>query len=130
MQTKVCNKCGKEKALDQYYKNSKGKFGKGQTCAKCSCKYIKDYRNENLPYIMGKKYNIPETFAKKMLDHKVCDICEETSDKMVIDHCHDTGEVRGRLCNRCNLGLGYFRHNTRFLSLATNYLHLEAEPDD
>lgn len=130
METKICNKCEVEKPLDKYYKNSKGKYGKGQTCSDCSCKLLKAYRKKNLPYLMGKKYNIEETLAKKLLDCDTCDICEEKADKMVIDHCHDTGEVRGRLCNRCNLGLGYFRHNTTFLSMATTYLHIEVTEHD
>lgn len=37
---------------------------------------------------------------------KVCEICG-SNDNLVIDHSHNTGEIRGVLCRACNLALGY-----------------------
>ena len=39
-----------------------------------------------------------------------------------IDHCHETGRVRGVLCLKCNLGVGYFRDNITHLLRAVEYL--------
>jgi len=39
-----------------------------------------------------------------------------------IDHCHDTGRIRGLLCDQCNKGLGHFRDNVLFLKSAIEYL--------
>lgn len=50
-----------------------------------------------------------------------CEICGDT-EKLAVDHSHVTGEVRGVLCLRCNVGLGQFRDNTAFLKLAITYL--------
>lgn len=53
----------------------------------------------------------------------ICAICEEPfTDDDVIDHCHDTGKVRGLLCHRCNKGLGFFRDKTNILYRAIKYL--------
>lgn len=41
---------------------------------------------------------------------------------MHIDHCHDTERVRGLLCSRCNVGLGYFGHDSGRLKAAIDYL--------
>ena len=35
-----------------------------------------------------------------------CGLCGEKMDPPCIDHNHDTNEVRGLLCNGCNLTLG------------------------
>lgn len=39
-----------------------------------------------------------------------------------IDHCHESGIVRGLLCWNCNIGLGKFRDSSDFLRKAADYL--------
>lgn len=51
-----------------------------------------------------------------------CLICGETMVKPYVDHDHSTGKVRGLLCRACNLGLGLFRDNQKYLLSAIYYL--------
>lgn len=55
----------------------------------------------------------------------VCAICKlpNVSDKaFAVDHCHKTGQVRGLLCSRCNLGLGLFQDDEETLREAARYV--------
>jgi hypothetical protein len=42
---------------------------------------------------------------------------------VAIDHNHQTGTIRGALCNRCNVGLGYFKDDVELLQKAIDYLN-------
>lgn len=42
--------------------------------------------------------------------------------KLVVDHCHTTGTVRGLLCHNCNRALGLLKDNTEYLNRAIKYL--------
>ncbi|WP_262027131.1 endonuclease VII domain-containing protein [Microvirga sp. Mcv34] len=80
------------------------------------------------------KYSIEEWQVHKM--HKeqegLCAICddpialksEENQYKRTahIDHCHDTGKVRGLLCQKCNIGIGMFCDDVDKLGRAIAYL--------
>ncbi len=62
-----------------------------------------------------------------------CEICEEALErgrgKHALDHCHETGQLRGFLCSKCNMGLGFFRDNPELLITAAKYLQLYADLD-
>lgn len=51
-----------------------------------------------------------------------CLICQTIPDRLVVDHCHSAGHVRGLLCDGCNTGLGMFKDNPTILQSAINYL--------
>jgi len=42
--------------------------------------------------------------------------------KLVVDHCHTTGEVRGLLCHNCNRALGLLKDSKESLYRAIKYL--------
>jgi len=41
---------------------------------------------------------------------------------IAIDHCHDTGKVRGLLCSNCNRAIGLMNHDEKILTRAIEYL--------
>lgn len=53
-----------------------------------------------------------------------CAICRRpaTEKRLSVDHDHDTGSVRGLLCHRCNMGLGYFLDDPALVADAFAYL--------
>src|SRR5262249_33589337 len=53
-----------------------------------------------------------------------CAICKKTPKRrlLCIDHCHETGKVRGLLCTLCNAALGAFGDNPKRMQAATDYL--------
>ncbi len=64
--------------------------------------------------MMGSTFFLKNKVWKKFFEKQKgrCAICNkhqaELTKAMALDHNHITGEDRGLLCNRCNLGLGYF----------------------
>jgi Recombination endonuclease VII len=50
-----------------------------------------------------------------------CRICTEYK-PLVVDHCHDTGKVRGLLCSQCNRAMGLFGDDPIRLQSAVQYL--------
>lgn len=50
-----------------------------------------------------------------------CMICHQP-ERLVIDHNHDTGEMRGLLCYTHNAGLGMFQDDPALLDKAATYL--------
>jgi len=66
---------------------------------------------------------------EKMLEKQngTCAICGATQadarkHRLHVDHCHDTGKVRGLLCSNCNMGLGKFQDDLQLLKNAVSYL--------
>jgi hypothetical protein len=81
---------------------------------------------------MQHKYGLTAERYDQMLveqGHR-CALCGDENNGRTwhIDHCHDTGKVRGVLCDLCNRGLGHFRENADVLRKAAQYLEAHASP--
>jgi hypothetical protein len=50
-----------------------------------------------------------------------CAICREKK-KLVVDHCHTTGKVRGLLCGSCNKALGFLKDDSERIARLLDYL--------
>jgi hypothetical protein len=78
---------------------------------------------------LKRTYNITlEEFNNKLAeqDYK-CAICKSnnTHDKhgvMAVDHNHETGQIRGLLCYKCNAGIGLLNDDKLLMKNAINYL--------
>ncbi len=66
----------------------------------------------------------------------VCAICGRAPEeipgmhqggKLYVDHNHDTGVVRGLLCNNCNAGIGYLGDDVSRVRSAVHYLEMTQE---
>lgn len=71
---------------------------------------------------LKERYNLTKDEFNEMLDAQngICLICPNPAS--VVDHDHKTNKVRGLLCSKCNLGIGYFQDNPELLVKAAEYL--------
>ena len=136
---KVCSHCRQKKPISEYYVTKKklksGKIKKHlrYICKACDRKAKKardkrtteDRANKHLL----DKYGITLDDKRQMILDQACKckICPkplspDDLSKSHVDHCHETGYIRGVLCSNCNRGIGYLQHDTQILVSATQYL--------
>lgn len=88
-------------------------------------KYAREYRKKYPERTRATnwkvKYGItPEEFYAKLNEqNNCCAICHRDMDEygkiFCVDHNHDTGEIRGLLCDPCNYGLGFYeKHKNEY----------------
>jgi hypothetical protein len=121
-----CSKCYRHFPKDHFIPDKRYKRGCGSYCKECrsnaASKNPAQARKRN-EYNHYKRYGLTKEDYDAMYADQggVCAICE-SSEKLVIDHCHKTGNVRGLLCTLCNVMLGQARDNKKVLIAAVSYL--------
>lgn len=106
----------------EYYHKNKEKYGKSNNDR--ATKFYED-KGRNSHYLRKYGITLEEYNIRCNEQNNECLICKQPSEKLVVDHCHTTGEVRGLLCNKCNVGLGFFEDSHVLLMNAIKYLNKE-----
>ena len=146
---KTCAHCKKVKPIDQFTTNKQQKNGLCPYCKPCikilrktkwrpSPEAIRKRKEDakkwsqtdkgkragrNASYKM--RYGITLEIYEEMFDSQKgrCAMCREVSEKrLVVDHDHLTEKVRGLLCPRCNVFLGYIESYDGIIKKAYAYL--------
>jgi hypothetical protein len=107
---RICNECKKERTLDEFFTK------RGQRVPRCSeCQP----RWNSIEWIK-RTYGVNEQEAVRLYDQSVCEICGGIATH--VDHDHITGEIRGKLCSKCNTTLGNMDDDPDRLMAAAAYL--------
>tara|TARA_Y100000780_G_scaffold232443_1_gene263959 strand:+ start:4926 stop:5318 length:393 start_codon:yes stop_codon:yes gene_type:complete len=124
--TKICSACSIEQSKDSFNKRLASKDGLQHKCKSCQAILAKNrnykllYRSYNREYAIRYKYSLSEEEYDNLISQG-CSICS-SKNKVVMDHDHVTGSVRGPLCHKCNTALGLFDDDKERLQKAINYL--------
>jgi hypothetical protein len=131
-QTKACSQCKIEKPLTEFFSNKSRKDGKHHQCAICHRIRTKKWQQLNPDKVKNNvlKYQYGITLEKYLeileAQNGRCKICGTDipggKGSFHVDHCHDSGKVRGLLCHYCNVGIGNFKDNISTLASAILYL--------
>lgn len=124
---KACARCGEEKTLNLFH--AQGKRGVHSWCKDCFNAYAREHRNRRVTPEQRKANNLwtryrlrPDDLERMLGDQDGrCAICGEIPDRPVVDHNHESGEVRGILCHPCNVLLPAVE-DAQWLDLALIYL--------
>jgi hypothetical protein len=121
----VCRSCAVDKDIEEFPLRGYGQRRKD--CRGCHLQQRRDnYDPERAKAgALRNMYGITIDQYKAMEARQGgrCAICNEVPEtRLYVDHDHTTGEVRGLLCTRCNVGLGMFRDNPEYLDAATQYI--------
>lgn len=129
--TKPCRICG---ALDR---NARG------NCLPCVKRRNREFRNtpagraylavkhrapatkeQNFWYKIRVKYNLSREEYECILRHQdgKCSACGDEMRPVCVDHCHETGEVRGFLCRACNAAEGHLKSSPERCERLAAYL--------
>jgi hypothetical protein len=101
---KTCNQCNIEKSIKEFSKSIYNSDGMQSECKPCQVTRFQ-----------------MRTYGIAIEPGDTCEICGSTK-RLGIDHCHETNQVRGKLCHDCNLGLGGFKDKESLMLLAIEYI--------
>lgn len=125
----VCDKCRKEKATLWQKEHKEEVNTRNRKWAEDN--YEQKFNSSKNSKLL-KEYGIDLDEYNEMLENQnhVCKICgnPETKKlnnitwKLSVDHCHETGKIRGLLCSKCNVGLSKFNEDEQLFLNAISYL--------
>ena len=119
---RTCLDC--KTVIDESNEVRSGKHLKSR-CRPCHNEWRKAYykRDHRQDTRLQSTYGITLAQYQQMHDSQrgLCFICS-SNEKLFVDHCHETGQVRGLLCHHCNVMLGHAKDRPELLRLAASYL--------
>ena len=123
--TKFCGMCQMWKHPELFAKNRVKKDGLQERCRACRAYHYERSKYLKRARVLRRKsiYGISEEEYRAMYEAcgGRCSICRGDR-KLVIDHCHDSGRVRGLLCDNCNRGIGLIGDSPEILARSAEYL--------
>jgi len=134
--TKQCCDCKEIKSASSFYRNKRKKDGLASQCKICHTRGNKATREKKPEHYKAyqrnkhflRKYGLSVSEWEKMYREQggLCLLCggiPTDKDRLVVDHCHETGQIRGLLHHSCNVGIGFLKESVEIMEKAIMYIN-------
>jgi hypothetical protein len=113
---KLCRTCGEIKPHGEWHRNATASDGLSTRCK--ACRAIQGREGH-----LKRHYGMTEAERDEMIASQMglCVICLKAP-AVHVDHCHETGRVRGVLCFNCNSAIGKLGDDPDAVRRAAAYL--------
>ncbi|MEW2486198.1 endonuclease VII domain-containing protein [Streptomyces sp. NPDC048411] len=113
---KHCRTCGEVKPRSGWHRNESASDGLSTRCKACRAVQARAGH-------LKRQYGMTEAERDEMISSQmgICTICL-AAPAVHVDHCHETGRVRGVLCFNCNSAIGKMGDDPDTLRRAIAYL--------
>ena len=136
-----CKECKKVKAKMAYTKNPEKVIGYSKKWQRLNREQYLESRkvNNKKTADLRREWGYQKDFGITIADYDemyilqsgCCAICGTHQSKLpkrlAVDHCHETRKVRGLLCSKCNIGIGFLDDSVQILRNAITYLEMAGE---
>lgn len=136
MQSVVTRKEARESGLKRYFTGKPCPQGHLSERSTATADCIECNRSKNrvgdcsLKRMQKRERNLQDRYGISLTDYMSllsvqdnrCAACRNLEKELLVDHDHDTGKVRGLLCQRCNSVIGLAGDNPHILQCAIDYL--------
>lgn len=136
---KECTVCNTSKPILDFYRNKRKREGYDSRCKSCADTYKSKWldttqvdiveQRKNTKYLQRYGITLEEYNALNESQNGKCAICgnypsegRNKDSRLAVDHCHETGKIRGLLCQKCNTGIGLLGDTKESLLKALKYL--------
>lgn len=133
---RICPRCKTNKANSNFHKNRAKANGLHSWCKDCNRERQLVWKRKNKQkagdnqrrYALKKMFGItPEQYDELLQQqNECCAICQRHyttfTKRLAVDHCHQTGVIRGLLCIYCNRGLAAYHDKSDYFRRAADYL--------
>ena len=141
---KHCKDCSEDLPLESFYNDKRSATGKSFYCKPCHSARRNKWRQNGGNALESKReairrkenpdryrdywyrsqYKITLADYNRMLLEQggACAVCGEKEEKLVVDHSHESGEVRELLCDGCNTSLGLLKEDLRRVEKLAEYI--------
>lgn len=119
---KVCRDCGLEKDLSGFGTHHTSADHLRPDCKSC---HVAESHWGGIKRRYG--MNRDDYYQRLLAQNGVCACCKQPEDfknreRLSVDHCHETGVIRGLLCHRCNIAVGLLHNSPELCAILQAYL--------
>lgn len=136
---KKCSMCRKAKVLAEFSQAHTRAGGYHGYCKSCNKERNRRWRQANperssrTSFKSALKFNYGLTLEQytELLQSQagVCAICRTPNrdgKRLAVDHNHETGKIRGLLCQGCNFAIGHLKEDPQLFDAAKEYVCMHA----
>ncbi|HXR74005.1 endonuclease VII domain-containing protein [Actinocrinis sp.] len=140
-----CRGCSRTLPLSEFSPHREMRLGVLKTCKRCMSEKAMQWADNNQERVLDshlrRRFGITLEDYNRLLEAQdgVCAICgkpptvysapggrrrqgRQVRPRLVVDHDHETGKVRGLLCVLCNRGIGLLQDSPDIIRRALTYL--------